>query len=133
MSDFAGFDVGARIGVWRVSGFLGGGLTGEVYLVDEAVAPFRRGALKYCRFADDGHRKKFSDEIDIAEARPVPGALGGLSPSLCTCRYSPVSTLTSSAFSGIIWGKEDKGNVYDDDPQQRVSQKASQDRKRYDP
>ena len=75
MSDFAGFDVGARIGVWRVSGFLGGGLTGEVYLVDETVAPFRRGALKYCRFADDGHRKKFSDEIDIAEARPVPGAL----------------------------------------------------------
>lgn len=82
MSDFAGFDVGARIGVWRVSGFLGGGLTGEVYLVDETVAPFRRGALKYCRFADDGHRKKFSDEIDIAEARPVPYAQGSVPVAL---------------------------------------------------
>ena len=75
MSDFAGFDVGARIGAWRVSGFLGGGLTGEVYLVDETVAPFRRGAVKYCRFADEVQRTKFGREIDIAEVRPVPDAL----------------------------------------------------------
>lgn len=85
MSDFAGFDVGARIGVWRVSGFLGGGLTGEVYLVDEAVAPFRRGALKYCRFADDGHRKKFSDEIDIAEARRE------ICTGVCPRRFAPAA------------------------------------------